>query len=361
MWETLKKCPRHLLVCEKSSFKSTNSRHSIHVQQHYFNYRVSVLIPECSALPQKIDSIIKDLGSYHLVKDVPLHKLVCEEFITTFLSKGSFYALSYSTRIDQDNAAALLPTGKLIISVDKDTYEELGLEGQSSRYSHKTPMRYVISMDLTASSFAPGGNRYKRVMWALAEKKPLKFDFLMAWNPSDDRRANLISYFSAYQLKEYQPSVAIKTLKDIECPVLQSSDLRATSAESCDAQEFFDWQGVVFNEIESENDSGNFLSTYCCPDPNIVADQATLCTITGFILPEKIHLLLESLCHYFTEPKLTPWAVLAVHGFADSPVTWREDEHGFHKGGENLYSFVVFRNHDYWLQMAVGANDGCPP
>lgn len=32
--------------------------------------------------------------------------------------------------------------GKLILSVDKDTYEELGLQGRPSRYSGKKVMRY---------------------------------------------------------------------------------------------------------------------------------------------------------------------------------------------------------------------------
>lgn len=64
---------------------------------------------------------------------------------------------------------------------------------------------------------------------------------------------------------------------------------------------------------------------------------------------------------FFEEPKLAPWAVLSVQGFADSPVSWAENEHGFGGSGEHLYSFVVFRNQDYWLQMAVGARDECPP
>jgi ribonuclease P/MRP protein subunit RPP40 len=50
-----------------------------------------------------------------------------------------------------------------------------------------------------------------------------------------------------------------------------------------------------------------------------------------------------------------------VQGFAYSPVSWRENEHGFHRGGKHLYNFVIFNNQDYWLQMAVGAHDDCPP
>lgn len=44
-----------------------------------------------------------------------------------------------------------------------------------------------------------------------------------------------------------------------------------------------------------DNVSSSFLSTYCCPQPNTIADKAFLCTITGFIIPEKIIQLLEQL------------------------------------------------------------------
>uniref|UniRef100_A0A8B9GM09 Ribonuclease P/MRP 40 subunit n=1 Tax=Astyanax mexicanus TaxID=7994 RepID=A0A8B9GM09_ASTMX len=64
---------------------------------------------------------------------------------------------------------------------------------------------------------------------------------------------------------------------------------------------------------------------------------------------------------YLDEPKLTSWVSLTVHGCADSPVSWGSAEHGFHKGGENFYNFVCFQNQDYWLHMATGAKDACPP
>lgn len=36
----------------------------------------------------------------------------------------------------------LLFPGQLILSLDKDTYEQLGLEGQPSQYNHKKAMRF---------------------------------------------------------------------------------------------------------------------------------------------------------------------------------------------------------------------------
>lgn len=41
MLPDLEKCPRRLLVCEKSSFLNEASRHEAHVSKHSFNYKVS--------------------------------------------------------------------------------------------------------------------------------------------------------------------------------------------------------------------------------------------------------------------------------------------------------------------------------
>ncbi|XP_074126966.1 ribonuclease P protein subunit p40 [Sminthopsis crassicaudata] len=357
----LREAPRHLLVCEKSNFGHDKSRHRQHVQMHYLNHRVSFLIPECGILSKELKNIVMEIGPYYLVKNLPLHELIVHDFINNFVKKGSCYALTYNTNIDQDNTVALLPNGKLIVSLDKDTYEEIGLQGHPSRYSGRKVMRYIVTLDLMDSSFNPESKKYKRANWAFSEKKPLKFDFLLAWHHEGAEQSTVMSYFSKYQIQEHQPKIAFGTLRDLQCPLLLSGELGGKPEESCSSPELFDWLGAIFSNVELNNQSFNFVSTYCCPQPSILVEKAYLCTITGFIVSEKICLLLEQLCHYFDDPKLTPWVTLSVQGFADSPVSWRENEHGFRKGGEHLYNFVIFSNKDYWLQMAVGANDDCPP
>ncbi|XP_017527034.1 ribonuclease P protein subunit p40 isoform X5 [Manis javanica] len=312
----LREVPRHLLVCEKSNFGHDKSRHRHLVETHYHNYRVSFLIPECGILSEELKNLVMETGPYYFVKNLPLHELITQEFINTFVKKGSCYALTYNTNIDEDNTVALLPNGKLILSLDKDTYEETGLQGRPSQYSGRRIMKFIISIDLVALSFNLDSKKYERISWSLKEKKPLKFDFLLAWHHTGAEDSTMVSYFSNYQIQEHQPKIALSTVADLQCPVLQSSSLRGDPEVACSAPELLDWLGAVFSHAE---------------------------------------------LHYFDEPKLAPWVTLSVQGFADSPVSWRENEHGFRKGGEHLYNFVIFNNQDYWLQMAVGANDGCPP
>ncbi|KAM8967503.1 ribonuclease P protein subunit p40 [Pelodytes ibericus] len=359
MLRCLESCPRHLLVCEKSSFLQEKSRHSAHVETHYFNCSVSVLLPQCGPLPERIKNTIESFGNYYVVRNLPVHEFVKPEFLNTFVKKGSFYALSYHTRIDQDNTAALLPAGKLLLSVDKDTYEELGLQGKPSLYSGKNAMRYIITIDLTDESLATDGKKFQRVKWCLTEKKPLTFDFLLAWENTG--APSILSYFSNYKVKECPFTVYSTILRDLHCPVIKSGRLHGKAEESCSSEGLFEWLGAVSNNIVCNNLPSSFISTYCCPFPSTVMEQAHLCTITGFITPEKVQRLLLQLREYFADPKLTSWVSLMVHGFADSPVSWRDNEHGFCMGGENLYSFVVFNNDDYWVQMAVGTHDNCPP
>ncbi|XP_060164013.1 ribonuclease P protein subunit p40 isoform X2 [Globicephala melas] len=325
----LREVPRHLLVCEKSNFGHEKSRHRHLVETHYHNYRVSFLIPECGILSKELKDLVMDSGPYYFVKELPLHELIAHEFINTFVKKGACYALTYNTNIDEDNTVALLPN--------------------------------VVSIDLMDLSSKLDSKKYKRISWAFKEKKPLKFDFLLAWHQTGAEGSTMMSYFSNYRIQERQPKIALSTVTDLPCPVLRSGELRGEPEAACSAQELFEWLGAVFSNAELNNEPDNFISTYCCPQPSTVVARAYLCTITGFILPEKIRLLLEQLCRYFDEPKLAPWVTLSVQGFADSPVSWRENEHGFRKGGEHLYNFVVFSNRDYWLQLAVGANDDCPP
>ena len=58
--------------------------------------------------------------------------------------QGKFYALSHLSRIDHGNSFAVLPTGKMYLSLDKDTYEQMGLVGSSSTFPPKDQRRNIL-------------------------------------------------------------------------------------------------------------------------------------------------------------------------------------------------------------------------
>ncbi len=53
----------------------------------------------------------------------------------------------------------------------------------------------------------------------------------------------------------------------------------------------------------------------------------------------------------------TPFAILSVQGFEDSPVSWGTKEHGYATSGENGYTFIVLPGQEYWYYLALGPND----
>ncbi|XP_058411324.1 ribonuclease P protein subunit p40 isoform X4 [Diceros bicornis minor] len=246
----LREVPRHLLVCEKSNFGHDKSRHRHVVETHYHNYRVSFLIPECGILAKELKNLVMETGPYYFVKNLPLHEFITHGFINTFVKKGSCYALTYNTNIDEDNTVALLPNGKLILSLDKDTYEETGLQGRPSQYSGRKIMKFIVSIDLMDLSSNLGSKKYERVSWSFKEKKPLKFDFLLAWHHTGAEESTMMSYFSNYRIQEHQPKIALSTVTDLQCPVLQSGELRGVPGAACSAGELLDWLGAVFSNAE---------------------------------------------------------------------------------------------------------------
>lgn len=62
--------------------------------------------------------------------------------ILLFFSTGQLYALSANTRIDVDNCVCITPAGILHLSVTKDTYLRLGIEGKLSAFAKKHRNRY---------------------------------------------------------------------------------------------------------------------------------------------------------------------------------------------------------------------------
>lgn len=349
----LERTPRCLLVSERSGFLQENNR--LLSQQLNFNYKVSVLLPDCGSAPSHLDAVLDGLNPFYLIRDLPVHELL----ETPSLQGVS--ALSYRTRLDEDNCVALLPNGHLSLSLDKDSFELLGVEGKPSRFSHKRTIRYVVSVDLTDSRMAPGGRGYRRLLTGLKSRLQLKTDFLLTHPPGGG--ASLQALLSRYDWSEHRPEVSRRLLTDVCCPLLtsdlQSCDLKSCDPQSCDPHRLLEWLGAVDANISCENASSSFLSSLCCPDPQTVMSALSV-SVSGLLLPEDLQRILKQLrCHL--EQNLSTWASLTVHGFVDSPVSWGVSEHGVLRGGENFYSLLLFPDQTYRIHLGTGAEDTCPP
>ncbi|XP_018534628.1 ribonuclease P protein subunit p40 [Lates calcarifer] len=350
----LDQTPRSLLISERSSFLDEKSRISSQVEQQHFNYKVSVLLPECGPTPSHLDSVLNSFSSFYLIRQLPIYELLDKHFLETAVYQGSVYGLSYRTRVDEENCVALMPNGRLCLSLDKDSFQVLGVEGKPSRFNHRANSRYVVSVDLTDSSMAPGGRGYLRLLTGLRSRLHLKTDFVLSHHPGGG--ASLQSLLSRHDWSEHRPEISHHALTNLSCPALPTSDL-----QSCDPHSFLEWLGAMDADVSCENSSSSFLSSLVCPEPKTTLSRALSVSVCGLLLPQDIHRLIQELRCYLEQPRLESWASLTVHGFVDSPVSWGGGEHGVLRGGENLYTLLMFHDHTYHLHLATGAHDTCPP
>lgn len=349
MCADLSRTPRTLLVRERSSFLDPRSRLGSQVEQLHYNYKVSLLLPQCTSPPSHLDSVLDSMSSFYLLNNLPIHKLLDEQFLKTAVYPGGVYGLSYRTRIDEDNCVALLPNGRLHLSLDKESFELLGIEGKPSKFNHRTSKRFVVSVDLTGSTMAPGGRGYLRLLTGLKSRLQLQTDFLLSHHPGG--RASLEPLLSDCDWSEHRPEISRSRLTDLSCPALRS----------CDPHSVLEWLGAVDADVCLENSSSSFLSTLVCPEPVTLLSGAVRISVCGLLLPHDIQQLISQLRHHLEQPGSESWVALTVHGFADSPVSWGGKEHGFLRGGENFYTLLMFNDHTYHLYLATGAHDECPP
>ncbi|XP_052265177.1 ribonuclease P protein subunit p40-like isoform X2 [Dreissena polymorpha] len=355
------------LVFERSSFKNEKENHKMTILNQYFNHTVQLLLPGTEDLPADMDTLLIQEASF-LVREVPLSFFLNEEFIEGFVKSGLMQALSVGTCVDNENCIALLPTGVLLLSVCTDTYQDIGLEGRPSEW----PNKHVIEIDLTDKNFRSGNKLHARTKSCFNERWTLKWDFLVNWTPKDPKicSTSIQNYFKHQNIvcnrlkftkhvqKHKQLMVPTFCPDSFECSgkqIMQSGDC---GERPCDQYEVFEWLGACALGVEmTGNGVGDYISNYTCPSPNTTVPAAVCASYSSMFSSHTIQLLMEKL-RDFMQTKDQRWCSVTVHGFMDAPVAWRRD-HGFHSNGDNLYTFVLFQNGDYWQIRALGPQDNC--
>ncbi|XP_033117367.1 ribonuclease P protein subunit p40-like isoform X2 [Anneissia japonica] len=358
--------PSSKLVVESSSFCNEKSRHQQHVLDHYFNYSIDVLVPNSTELPVLSSGF--DCTSY-IIHNLPVAELVKKSFADTLLKKGYFSALSHNTWIDSDNVVAVLPTGKLVLSVSKDIYEELGIVGRPSTFDERRkPKKFFIEIDLLSPSFQEGKKNYEHVQWCFKDRLDLIFSFMVTWQPKDSQIDLLHNYFKAFTLQSLPVKNDVSVLGTLQVPEIYGDCLHKHPSLGIvdkdtglhNAVEFYEWMGAVTCKCQCAGEPDSFLSTYHHPEPSLTVPSSACARWQGFISSRAVVSLLQTLRSFLVTNADVPWIAMSVHGFMDSPVSWKNREHGFHKFGDNLYTYVVFPDDKYILYTAVGTDDLCP-
>lgn len=95
-----------------------------------------------SSIPIELETALAD-SDHYLVRNVSLQTLANRAFIEGFIKQGKFYAVSFRTRLDTDDCVAVVPPGTLVLHLNKETFQSLGLEGQVSEFARKRNSKYA--------------------------------------------------------------------------------------------------------------------------------------------------------------------------------------------------------------------------
>lgn len=231
------------------------------------------------------------------------------------LKSHDFIAKSMGTFIDIDDVFVFY-YGKMIFNLTEESFSRLGLMGKKSKISKN---RYIVSFDLNDEKNSKPGNKvYERIL-------------------------NCLSNFK------------------IAIPFILTKDL-GTEINVTFEQKFIDkneYQGNLFENlseyledagIEKFNQLGKFL---------LKAKSHIPCSENIFYVYKWQGLLESSFIHEIYETQLEGGDefILLVNGFEDSPISWREKEHGYWIGsGENDY-LILAKDEVSVLFQAVGKQD----
>ncbi|XP_062502073.1 ribonuclease P protein subunit p40-like [Corticium candelabrum] len=348
------KPPKSHLVFE--SFHGTDKL-SAYISEHTFNHAVNIFLPGQARIPRELLEVSPGKDCFY-VAELPVSTFIQPHFIHSTLKQGSFFALSHTHHIDTDDCVAVFPQGLLVLSVTKDTYEQLGIVGRSSEFQQGA--KFIVEIDLLADSFQPGRKQYERVQWCLTDRLSLTMPFLMAFIPRGSSATSSIPVLQDMPHKELTNKETLNTLTNIQIPSLSymspQISLDHSSNEYCSAIDLFEWLGAISCNIDCDSGQPDgFVSAYSCPMPNRVVPLSCNIGWRGVITPQRILQLINILSK--CEDALISWCVISVWGFADCPFSWGQQEHGYYMAGENHYTCVLFPQSNQWFFTALGTHD----
>ena len=158
------------LRAKASAFDHPKAPHADALAERPFTSAVQILIPRGSSRAGpltdvsgalRLDSDVDgaNVGA-HVVAELTLADLLDEAFLARHVraraperKSAGFRAVCVDGRIDRDDVAALLPDGRLVLSLTPETYRRFGVPGARS---DRGTLKYRCEVNLAAKTFAPG-------------------------------------------------------------------------------------------------------------------------------------------------------------------------------------------------------------
>ncbi|KAF2073638.1 hypothetical protein CYY_005057 [Polysphondylium violaceum] len=289
--------------------------------------------------------------------------LLSSAFIKSFIKPGGFHALSQLSYIDSGNVVAFLPDATVVLNVDKDTYQQLGIVGKASTFKNND--RYVIRF--TMKDLTPASKSHNRILSLLTNR--VSSVRMIAFLERDNKLVP-IQFPSGVKVVKRMNSISSE-MKFYRVPdgKLINEYLEPTTVDQKQQQQqdvdkkqiikefILEWTeliGLVSNDLnihpDNDVDIGNYLLS------NSKSTECFIGSFTGFISNLVIINLIEKL-NKLIKSGTIEWGCLNIFGFSDTPISWRSFEHGYLYGGENDQSLLFLKDNQFLSSNIVGSLD----
>ncbi|XP_012275098.1 ribonuclease P protein subunit p40-like [Orussus abietinus] len=323
------------------------------ITKHYFNHSVSVILPDTVSVPGNLLDSINNDSDYYKVKGLRASELISKEFIEAFVKKGRLTLLTIENRIDLHNCLALTPSGCLILSLTRDDFQTLGLEGKPSFFVRKTKSRYVVTINLKDDNFTPGRKFYEHVRRCFKERFKQTFNVILAWEPPETKvcPSSIAAWFHqrGYVVSLCSQSFIRRAEHSITIPLID---------DDTDHEKFFEWLGILSVGGDLKNvENCDYVNSYQCPTPSTLVGQVQYLQWTGLFTCAQVQKIYIALKEFLQSREDLLWVSLHIQGFEDAPISWDLKEHSFFTDGDNSYTFVLRVDGKHILRRSLSSNN----
>ncbi|XP_055533844.1 ribonuclease P protein subunit p40-like isoform X2 [Wyeomyia smithii] len=327
------------------------------IQSHHFNQMITIILPDVSNIPVSLETVLAD-SDHYLVRNLPLQTLVARSFIEAFVKRGSFYAVSFQTQLDTDDCVAVTPTGILILHLNKETYQSLGLEGKISQYARKRNSKYVVQINL--KTLRTDTKHYNRIRECLGRESLGRFSLQITWTPPNSDNicpSSVAKHFADLGTQDDYSDVTVelmptlvKTHLEYGLKIPSFSLNENMDQELCSTGELIEYMGMLALSCDTEGDE--YLNSYDFCGQRVEVGNAKVLHWKGFFTTAHVRSIFRQIIATLLAESHVPWMGMYVHGFSHSPISFGMREHYFHTNGDNSYTIVVNPKGEYlWYQL----------
>ncbi|KAL4125485.1 hypothetical protein PRIC2_009068 [Phytophthora ramorum] len=286
------------------------------VSGHAFNQQLEVYLPS-KAGKATAQSLQWETGFYYEIK-ASVGMFLSPAFIKEYLQDGgSVFMVAKNVAVDAAQSAMLLPSGQLLLLVDADTYQQLGIVGEK---------------------YEEGENAFRdRVRECLSSRLEDLEMLLCAYNARGSARTILFGDDDTVPRKRVELDGQTTTFNEVFLPkfdafyaVLEKKGEREDGDNDklrTSLQEAYDWLGLVacrLTDLLERQKLEEYVSTFSgIPDSFECEPDSEITTVRwrGLVAAPFCSTVVEKV-QRAVKNREVPWGAVTVWGFPDVFVSW---------------------------------------